>query len=209
LVNHERTTKQIQSEKFLDAYLEMLTDLSSVNLGLIVGHTNTESLLFSLIDNSILTFGSFENTRMFSVDKFVISDDAKRGPKARIYLPGLLNWVQFSQAREIRDEDPGLWSKIYKPTFYGDKVLEQAIEPYFNQPNLYKHHFICFYDAISTLSNLDVVDRYKLLKTWIQDGIANHSKVDSIPINLDKHGTGEHLEPWLNCINRYYRKHLK
>ncbi|HFB66061.1 MAG TPA: hypothetical protein ENJ60_11045 [Aeromonadales bacterium] len=209
LVNHERNTKQIQSESFLDAYLEMLTDLSSVELGLIIGHTNTESLLFSLIDDSVLTFGSFENTRIFSVDKFVSSDEAKRGPKARIYLPGLLNWVQFTQAREIKNEEPELWSNIYQPTNYGNHVFNLAVEPYFNQPNLYKHHFICFYDTISTLSKLDVVDRYKFLKTKIQEAIDYHKQVNAIPINLDRHGNGEHLEHWLNCINRYYRKYLK
>ncbi len=209
LVNHERPTKQIQSEPFLDAYLELLTDLAAVDLGLIIGHTNTESLLFSLIDESILTFGTFENTRMFSLDKFVESDEERQGPKARIYLPALLNWVQFSQAREIHNDASPLWSRIYRPTKYGDQALASKVEPYFNQSPLYKHHFVCFYEQVTKLAGLDIVQRYEQIKEWIQTALAFHQEIKSLPLDLDPHGNGNHLQPWLNCINRYYRKYLK
>lgn len=209
LVNYERPTKQIQSSDFLYSYMELMSELTSVGLGLIVGHANTESLLYSLVDESTQTFGSFENTRMFSLDKFVASEEDRQGPKARIYLPALLNWIQFNQAREIHDDKPALWSRIYRPTSYGDGVFASKVEPHFNQPPLYRHHFICFYEQIKNLASLRAVQRYELLREWIQTAMGLHREIRSLPLILDQHGSGDHLQPWLDTITRYYRNFLK
>ncbi len=209
LVSDERATKQVQSEKYLEAYLDLLVELTKVDLGLIVGHTNTESLLFSLIDGAILTFGSFENTRMFSIDKFIESDEDRRGPKARIYLPGLLNWVLFSQAVELRKEAADIWKQIYMPTAHAEEVFAAKAEPHFNQPPLYKHHFECFYSQIQELSQLDVPRRYEKLREWFQQAIALHDEIKNIPMDLDAHGNGAHIQAWLNVLNRFYRNYLK
>lgn len=209
LVSHERPTKQIQDENFLFSYLEFLSDLTSADLGLIIGHTNTESLLYSLIDGATLTFGSFENTRIFSIDKFLESEEERRGPKARIYIPGLLNWIQYGHARDIRNASPDLWARIYTPTEYGDQELGRATEPHFNQPGLYKHHFLCFSEQIRRLSEVDIAGRYSLVRSWLLEAMRNHQAVAQLAIDLDSHGNGAHLQPWLDCLNRYYRQYLK
>lgn len=209
LVTQERPTKQIQDANFLFAYLEFLTALSAADLGLIIGHTNTESIVYSMIDGATLTFGSFENTRIFSIDKFLESEEERRGPKARIYLPGLLNWVQYSQAKEIRATSQELWARIYRPTKYGDQELARAMEPHFSQPGLYKHHFMCFNDQIRQLSNVPVAERYTLARSWIQGALENHRAVTALPLDLDVHGNGDHLQAWLDCLNRYYRQYIR
>ncbi len=209
LVSHERASKQIQDEDVLSACMEFMWDLTSVDLALIVGHTNTESLIYSLIDGAILSFGSFENTRIFSIDKFIESDDGRRGPKARIYLPGLFNWVQVNQAKEIMNDLPDLWSNIYIPTTYGDEAISLKTEPHFTNPRLYKHCFINMYAQIQQLSELCLNDRYQLLRQWIKEAITAHEIIENAAIDLDRHGNGDHLQPWLNCINRYYKNHLK
>ena len=209
LVSNERSTKQIQSATFLNAYMDFMVALRNVDLDLIVGHTNTESLLYSLVNDITLSFGTFENTRMFSLDKFIQSEEDRRGPKARIYLPGLLNWVQFNSAHEIMEEEAVLWSKIYEPTSYADSVLASNIEPTFNQPQLYKHHFICFYNQINKISNLSDVERYNVVREWIKAAMDNHREVSNMPLELDAHGNGDHLQPWLSAIDKYYRKYLK
>ena len=211
LINHERPTKQILSEDYLYSLMVLLKELRDVELEVVVGHTNTESLLLTLIDDITVTFGSFENTRMFSIDKFVVSDEDRRGPKARIYIPGLMNWIQFPQAMEIRRGDNALWSEIYRETDYAEKTFKAALtkEPTFNQPNLYKHHFICFYEQFTQLKECSVIERYRLLRKWLKAGINNHNRVQELFIDLDKHGNDAHLQPWLNCINRFYRDFLK
>jgi hypothetical protein len=208
LVTFERDTKQIKSETFLKSYLDFLVTLKEVDLEVIAGHLNTESLIYSLVDDISLSFGSFENTRIFSIDKFVESEEDRRGPKARIYIPKLLNWIQYSQAKEILKANPTLWNDIYTPTKYSDDALAAAIEPTFNQPQLYKHHFICFYQQIQKLSLVSPKQRFQLLSQWINEARVNYSKISSIGIQIESHGNNQHLLPWQNAINYFNEKYL-
>lgn len=201
--------KQISSESFLMSYLEFLLALKQADLRILVGYCNTESLLMTLVGDLEFTFGSYENTRMFSIDKFVVADEDRRGPKPRIYLPSLLNWIQFNQARDIKSMDADVWSKIYRPTNYAEDTLAAATEPTFNQPSLYKHHFICFQEQMSELENLSLSDRYAKLREWIKNAISHVEAINRLPYDLEKHGKGDHLQSWLNTVNKYYAKYLK
>jgi len=209
IVKHERNSKQIQSAEFLESYLDFITELKSADLGVIVGYSNTESLLYSLIDDVTVTFGAFENTRMFSEDMYIVTEEERRGPAPRIYLPGLLNWVQFGQAKEIMRYAPEIWKRIYMPTKEGDLKLTQVTEPHFSQPELYKHSFKCMYSQFESLHKLDVKSRYGLLREWIELAMANYRDIHSMPMSIEKHGNDEHLQPWLDAINYYFRTHLK
>ncbi len=206
---HERDRKQIHSKEFLTAYLDFLVDLRNADLQLIIGYSNTESLIYSLIGDSTLTFGTFENTRMFSVDKFIVSDEERRGPQARIYLPGLYNWVQIGQAKQIKSDMPELWEEIYRPTEYSEKALAALAEPTFNQPDLYKHHFICFYEQISELSAMNITERYEKLRRDFKIALEIYERIERARFDFEKHGAGTHLQYWLDTINHYYAKHLK
>jgi hypothetical protein len=204
LVSHERDTKQIKDHEYLLEHMRFINTLRSVGLDVVVGHQNTESLLYSLIDGVTLTFGSFENTRIFSVDKFIARDEERRGPKPRIYLPGLLNWVLFFHAKDIRDSNSSLWDKIYEKTAYGEKFLSRTGEPHFMQPDSYMHHFLCFYSQIRGLSELNVSDRARQLNSWIESAIENHKEVSALPVQLDAHGNGDHLQHWLKATKTFY-----
>jgi hypothetical protein len=209
LVADDRNTKQIRSEKFLFAYLKFAHEVASTGLSVVLGHLNTESVLFSIIEGITLTFGSFENTRMFSLDKFVDSEEERRGPKARIYLPKLLNWVRFEQAMQIRNENAALWEKVYTPTEYAERVIAAGIEPTFNQAPLYKHHFECVNEQIKQLASASVSQRFQNIRTQIKNAMDLHVEIADGFFDLDTHGNGEHLQAWLDAINRFYRNYLK
>ena len=183
--------------------------LSNAGLSVVAGHLNSESVLFTLIDEIAVTFGSFENTRIFTLDKFIESEEERRPPKARIYLPALFNWIQYDQAIQIRDDDPVLWAQVYRSTQHGDGVLAAPVEPYFNQPPLYKHHFVCMHDQIKGLAKESPLQRYRHLRDHIREGMALYRRIDEMPLELDPHGRGEHLPVWLDSLNGFYRRHLK
>jgi hypothetical protein len=209
LVADNRPTKQIRSRQLLFAYLKFAYELSNTGLAVILGHLNTESILFSLIEDVTLTFGTFENTRMFSLDKFIDNEEERRGPRARIYLPALLNWVRYEQAMEIRDDNPGLWDEVYTETVHSQQVIAAAGDPAFNQPGLYKHHFLCLAEQIKELAGLPVQQRYDAIRTLIKQAAEFHAQIKNMPLDLDPHGNGDHLEDWLNALNRFYRHYLK
>src|SRR3569623_32642 len=208
IIEDERETKQIQSSELFIAQLDFLAELRAADLEVIVGHCNTESLLFTLIEGCAITFGSIENTRMFSKDKFVSSIEERRSPRARIYLAGLLIWLQFVQARSIKRDAPDFWELVFEPNQYGDNAIETPTEPFFNQPALYKHYFLSFQKQIRTLSLQDSFGRYELLRSWLTTAIKLDDELQSRRFDLERHGRGDHLQPWLDTINSYYRHHL-
>lgn len=209
IVDFERNTKQVQSKEFLYSLMEFVKELRDADLEVLVGYLNTEGLLLSLIEGCQFTFGTFENTRIFSIDKFLVSDEERRGPKARMYLTGLLNWVQYSQAKEIMADNPDVWTQIYQSTKHGDAALKATVVPTFNQPGLYKHHFLCFQSQVDELAKNDLIGRFNILKDWIKSAMEYYKKIENMPMDIEKHGNGDHLQHWLDAINLYYRHHLK
>lgn len=209
IVENDRTSKQITSETFLFEMLVLLTEIKEAGLDVVLGYTNTESLIYLISGDIDITMGAYENTRMFSLDKFIDSDEDRRGPRARIYLPGLLNWIQFGQAKQLRSSSRNLWSSAYEFTKYADAALKQLREPSFNQSPLYKHYFICFSSQVDQLRPLSRLDRYKKLVSWIKAAISLNEGIAEIPLDLERHGSGEHLQAWLDAINMYYRNFLK
>lgn len=209
--SNEGNEKQIKSEKFLYAYLEFLQALRNVDLEVVVGYCNTESLLYSLVDGCSIAIGSFENTRMFSTDKFIVpeDDEKRRGPKPRIFLPGLLNWIQFGQAKTIKEDAPEIWDELYVPNTYSDQALKLAIEPTFNQPQLYKSHFQVYAAMITPLFGLDAIGRYKAIRSKLKHALELYAQIEEIPVDLEKHGKGDHIQAWLDTINKFYTNYLK
>ncbi len=206
--SNERKTKQIADENYLLSFIEFCRELKDAELELVVGYLNVEGLLFSLVGDISITMGAFENTRIFSLDKFLNSDDERRGPKPRIYVPGLLNWIQFGQAKEIRSEYPEIWADIYTPTSYGEAVFNTPADPTFNQAGLYKDFFINYSKQVSALGSLSVANRHLNLREALKKALVNYSKIEDAGIDLETHGGVDHIQPWLNVINRYKRKYI-
>ena len=209
ICQHDRKTKQICESEFLFKYMEVMKLLSDTGLKILVGYTNTESLLYTMTGPVQLTLGAFENTRIFSLDKFVVSNEERRGPKARVYVPGLLNWIKFEQAKIIRKSEPELWSKIFTDTEYSEQAFTQTKEPAFNTPTLYKHYFKVYSEQLDSIAKFNERERYTEVKKLIKTAMENHELVEDIPVDLDTHGKGQHLQPWLDSINQFYREYLK
>lgn len=197
-----RDTKQIHNSDFLVACHRLGGEMQSIGLDLTWGHQNTEALLATAQGRVGISIGSFENTRIFSTDKFIVTDEDRRGPKARVYLKGLLNWIQFEQAKEIRKAFPALWDKIYEATPYAEVAFSQALEPTFNQSPLYRHYFTNMFDEAGEISALSMPERKKYLRDRIEFAQASYAEIAK-KIQLERHGQGTHLAPWLKAVDLF------
>lgn len=200
MYEQERNTKQIQDAHFLADCMTFCSDILNTGLSLVMGYTNTEGLLYSAAGDLTITMGAFENTRIFSVDKFLESEGERRGPKARIYLAGLFNWVQFEDAKRIRDRAPTVWKQVYRPTQWADNALDRVVEPTFNQPQLYKHYFRNMQDHVDELRPLTTSERRALLVEKTNAALAAYRKINDIGIELERHGQGGHLHAWKKVL---------
>jgi hypothetical protein len=200
MYEHDRNTKQIQDAQFLIDCLAFCSDVMNTGLGLVLGYTNTEGLLYAAAGDLTITMGAFENTRIFSVDKFLESEGERRGPKARIYLAGLLNWVQFEDAKRIRDRAPLVWQQIYRATPEADEALARLVEPTFNQPPLYKHYFRNMQEQVDELRSLSLAERRALLIRKFDAALAAYREIDRMGVPLEKHGQAGHLQEWRRAL---------
>ncbi len=196
IYQNTRDTKQINDARFLTAAHEFFSDVQKTGLSLTVGYTNSECLMFSMLDDIELTVGAFENTRMFTADKFVVSEEERRGPRARIYLPGLMNWLQFRDAQTIRQNAPDIWEKVHTRTDHSERALAQAIEPTFNQPLLYRHYFRVMHEEIEHLGARTRLERIELLKEKVHRAKSAYRRLSEKGIYLERHGEGTHLSSW-------------
>lgn len=201
MYQHERDTKQIQNAAFLKACIEFFGEITGSGLKLIIGYTNVESLLFGATNDITITMGTFENTRIFSVDKFLETEGERRGPKARIYLAGLLNWVQFQDAKIIQSKAPEIWKSIYRPTTWADKALSLPVEPTFNQPQLYKHFFENMHDQVLSMKALSLKERRLNFSQQLIEAQDWYFKLAAHGIELEKHGRNGHIAPWLTALS--------
>lgn len=200
MYQHTRDTKQIQDTAFLSSCMQFFREITGSGLKLIVGYTNVEGILFATGADLTITMGSFENTRTFSVEKFLESEGERRGPKPRIYLAGLLNWVQLQDAKTIQRRAPAIWARIYEPTESADQALASPVEPTFNQPQLYKHFFKNMHDHVARVRSLtlqqrrlDLLERLNLARNY-------YTQLEAGGIQLERHGRGAHISSWINVL---------
>lgn len=201
MYEHERSTKQVADAKFLVDCMTFCSDIMNTGLAVTLGYTNTEGLLYTATGDLTITMGAFENTRIFSVDKFLESEGERRGPKARIYLPGLFNWVQFEDAKRIRSRAPEVWTQVYEPTEWAEEALRREVEPTFNQSPLYNHYFRNMQNQIDELRPLKAGDRRKFLLSKIASALGAYRELHQRGVELEKHGQGGHLVEWQKALS--------
>jgi hypothetical protein len=210
LVNVIEDSKQLLDGNYLFNLMTFIQSCKNANLKVLVGYTNAEALCLSLIDGVDFTIGAFENTRKFSDERFVkYEEEEKRGPKARIYMPGLLTWIQFNHAKEIKDSTSAIWNNIHVSTKYSEEAFALPKEPTFNQPQLYKHYFSVFTQQFNELSSLELKNRYTKLRDTLKRAQDSYVEIENLPVDLDRHAKGQHIDSWLNCINKFYREFIK
>jgi len=204
LVNFDEPGKQISNFEKLNAYVAFISEVRGADLQVLCGYCNTEGLLLSALDVYGATIGAYENTRRFSIDKFIDDDTEMRGPAPRIYFPKLLNWIRYDTAVEIRDDHPDLWKTVYSPTSFSESIFEKGTRPHFTQPVLYHHHFELINDQYKTLEKIiSKEDKINELKKSVSNALALYNDIDNAGILLfDGNCKGEHLPIWNRLLNR-------
>jgi hypothetical protein len=204
LVSHNETTKQLMNFEKLYAHFSFVQELKETGLEVLCGYAGTEGLLFSVISVDRITVGAYENTRGFSIDKFLDDDQTRRGPAPRMYFPKLLNWVRYDTAIEIKDDHPEIWSEIYTQNEYSEKVLMAGRRPHFSQPDLYKAHFALKYQQYKMLDAIpETAQRAAILKTWISEAMSLYQKIDNAGVMFfDINCKSDHLPIWNRLLNK-------
>jgi hypothetical protein len=197
-------TKQITQYENLISHVNFINELQGSGLKVIIGYCNVESILLSILDPYAVTIGAYENTRNFSIAKFLDDESDIRGPAPRVYIPNLLNWVRYDTVVEIKEDFPELWDKIYTPTNYMDSIFKAGTRPHFTKPELYKHHFSLIYNQLKKLSSKGFEERKNELRQMINEASKLYGEIKDAGIMFfDKNCDGEHLPVWNRVLRQF------
>ena len=203
LVSFNEPFKQVQNFDKLWAYLSFIKDMGYADLEVLCGCCNTEGLLLTLLNIEAATMGAFENTRKFSMDKFLELEIQKRGPVSRVYLPGLFNWLRYNTVLEIKNNHKDIWKEIYTETGYIESVFERESDPHFTQSETYMHHLIVIDKQYRELSGFSPEERLPLLKQRVGKALELYLEMEKRDIVLfDRSCSGDHLLAWKRVIER-------
>jgi hypothetical protein len=201
IMEHTGTSKQLKDADLLFRLLRFVAALRDNDVAVVLGYLNTEAVVLSLADPSIVTMGVYENTRSFRIRTFDQSESPPRGPNPRLYFSRCLQWIEHNYhgalRRQMRDRN------LFDDNKYNTKLFEATFQWHFTKPELYKHHFIEFSRQLRQIASVDAADRYALVTRMIREAMANFEAVDRAGIVLSSDNDGSHLPLWLTAINEF------
>ncbi len=203
IVERSLTPKQVKDIDYLYSLLRFVDILRLNNLDVVIGYVNIEAILLSLADPSIVTIGSYENTRMFNIRAFEASDDREMaGPTPRIYVSRLLQSVDYRYigaiVRAIDDKED-----FFDNNKYQSIMFKPNYKWHFTKPEIYKHLFLVFGRQLKSLSGLEGRERFIKVAGLIKSAMNDYSMLEEGGVVFDENSDGSHLPIWLTSANQF------
>lgn len=167
----------------------------------ILGYLNSESILLSIADPSIVTIGSYGMLRMFNHKMFEESEEELiKIPSLQIYIPTLLDWFDYPYIEIMRSKIP------QSEQFLGNnKYLSSILNPNYrgtgHNKEPYKHYFIEISKQLRHISALENENRYVEVCKIIQSAKKGFSQMDAAGIDVGEQGA--FLSHWLTAANQF------
>ncbi|MEA3327260.1 MAG: hypothetical protein U9R53_08125 [Chloroflexota bacterium] len=195
-------TKQIEDADYLFALLKFINILTEYNdLKVVIGYCNLESLVLTISGPTIITMGSYENTRRFNIENFIDTDEKRRmqPPTPRLYMSQLLQLIDYRYKDSILEE---FGNHYFDFNEYQAIMFVPDYNWHFTKPELYKHFFLVFSNQLNQLKDMTLKARYLKVKDIITLSIENFEILETL-ISFGKDSREDHLHMWLTAINRY------
>lgn len=198
---HNRA-KQIADVDLLIGILNFIRALKIAGMAVVVGYTNTESVLLLCADPDAVTMGAYENLRMFSLRAFENQENDNRGhgPNARIYIPRLFDWIEHQYigaiSRVVENIDDYIGNDSYRM-----QMFEPTYNWHFAKSEPYKHYFKAFtaqFRQFARLTGTPLVDK---VLTECQNAYNEFDRLRKSGIILPSGNAGEHIAAWITAIN--------
>lgn len=197
----KRSQKQIKDIDFLFCYLRFIDSLRVNNMLVLLGYQNTESALLSLASPTAVTIGSYENLRIFNISNFENQENPSHGPKPRIYVSQLFQWIDTNYVGAITRAKGN--TDIFDDNKYKVLMFEPSYHWHFAKPELYKHYFLVFCNQMKNITSVDSSDRYHLLSSMLINAYSEFRFMEERGIVLDQNSDGSHIPAWLTVANQF------
>jgi hypothetical protein len=195
-------TKQVKDADFLYRLLKFSSDLRENNMVVVLGYLNTEAVVLTLADPSIVTMGIYENTRSFRIRTFEDDQSVQRGPSPRLYISKCLQWVDRNYHGAIERRLPN-GKNLFDQNKYHATMFQPSFQWHFTKPQLYKHHFLELSRQLREISAFEGKARFRHVEGMVKGAMKVFQEMDKAGIVLDSDNDGSHLPAWLTAINEF------
>jgi len=194
--------KQIDDIDFLISVMLFIRALKVAKMTIVLGYLNTESIPLLVCDPDIVTMGSYENLRMFSLRSFQEAESEQRGPNARIYVSKLLQWIdhQYIGIISKKVEDP---KGFFDDTEYRVAMFQPTYNWHFSKSEPYKHYFVSFAREFERLLSCNASNRFSTIQDECRKAIQYYEYFDKNGIIFEQDSSGRHISYWLTALNQY------
>jgi len=194
--------KQINDPDYLYSLLNIVNALSENELITILGYQNTEAMLLSLANPSIVTIGTYFNVRSFDYSRDYENmgeEKDMKQPKPRVYIPSLLDWIDFVFIQAMNRKIPN-----FKKLLGENKYTDEMLSPSYKISSIktpYKHFFVEGSKQLRNIGSLKIEDRYVELNSIMESAVDRFTALEEIGFVLG--GCGSHLPSWLTAANLF------
>ncbi|MEW6172244.1 MAG: hypothetical protein AB1510_04150 [Bacillota bacterium] len=193
--------KQIGNIDFLMGLMNFIAALKNANMAVFVGYTNTESILLLCAGPDAVTMGSYENLRMFGLRSFEKENGSvTRGPNARVYIPRLMDWVDYQYIGAI-GRVVGNIDEYIDDDNYRIRMFEPFYNWHFTKPEPYKHYFKSFTQQFQRIASSSDRELLENVAYECQQALEEFRVLRSSGIVFPPGNGGEHLASWMTVIN--------
>ena len=193
--------KQIRDADFLLSLMNFTNVLNKNKMKTVLGYLNSESLLLSISNPSILTMGSYGNVRIFHHSMFEKSEeDSTKIPSLQIYVPTLLDWFDLGFVETIKARLPE--SQIF---FGNNKYLTTILKLGYlgtaHSVEPHKHYYFEMSKQLRHVRTVENENRYLEVCKILESAKLEFSKLEDAGIDIGDQGA--FLPHWLTAAHGY------
>ncbi|HBD93585.1 MAG TPA: hypothetical protein DC057_05390 [Spirochaetia bacterium] len=194
-------SKQLKDLDTIMMSLKILKILKLNEYEIHIGYTNTESVLFTLVNPDSISVGIYENLRRFSIKRFETQKEKQKqqGPRARLYSSKLFQFIDYGYISAIKKLAPELIDIIFPDSKYKPLMFKSEYNWHFSKPEPYMHYFIEHSRRLMELNSCNL----EYLKSELKNAFAMYTELENKGIVFDTNSDGSHLPLWLTAVNMW------
>lgn len=195
-----KSYKRVSNIQFLLKMMELIDTLKSVNMEVIIGNSDIESILYIVAGADAVTMGSYENLRHYDGSRFIKSDGAPRSPVPRLFSYKLLQWIDYTYLYPISQNYN--MEELFEDNKYYEMTIPEDYKWHFTKSEPYKHYMKSYSNLIKKMPT-NQLEKIEYVNQLFENAKKVGSELLNCGIILDDNSGGAHISQWQTALLQF------
>lgn len=201
-----KSYKRVSNIQFLQKMMEFIDILKSINMEVIVGNSDIESLLYIVAGADAVTMGSYENLRHYDGTRFIKNEGTPRSPVPRLFSYKLLQWIDYTYLYPISQNID--MNDLFECNKYYEMTVPEGYKWHFSKSEPYKHYMMSCSNLIKKLPQ-EQHEKIEYVNQLFEEAKKAGSELLNCGIILDDNSGGAHISQWQTALLQFANKKKK